>query len=175
MFGLSDYGLGVHPAQPPLYPGSERGPSTIERKPAALIVIVIITAIVRVPPLVFAAFLALFGLASSGPNVAEFERVDLRDVYILAAIVVVGVILVACEIYMAAKVNMTGLTVASGAIALADAGFLFWIFAFGDSSATGFITVIAITLVVQIALTIWAAAESSQSSSPDAVGESHVA
>lgn len=150
--GCLDYGAGVHAPQLP----TASIPENDNKKPAGLIVVAITTAIARLPPLGILAVLVIYGLASLGPDVPEFERIEPSLVLTLAAIMVVGVALVGVEIVMAAKVRLTGLTVVSGLIVISDAAALTWLLVASEDPGR-FPVVVGFNLVVQLGVTAWAA------------------
>lgn len=165
-----DYGAGVHAPQLPTSPIPENG----KKRPAGLMVVAITTAVARLPPLAILAVLTLYGLASLGPDVPEFERIEASLVITLGAIFAVGVVLVGVEIFMAATVRLTGLIVVSGLLAIADALALVWLLVESESPGE-FPALVGVTLAVQIGVTAWAAWTASRWDQADDVGGGHVA
>lgn len=121
-------------------------------KPAGVIALALATTILRLAPLGLLVFVAMWGAASLGEGVPEYERFEPQFVAVTTAMATVGGVLLALQVFFAFSVKLHGLAVVAGLIALADVGWMLLVVLRGNDAVQAFLPVIGATLVVQLIL-----------------------
>jgi len=100
----------------------------------------------------------LYGFASQGGGVAEYEQVDGRVVLGLAFVVVVGLVLLTWQTVAAVSNRRRGLIGAAGAIAFADVVVFVGLVGFAAESPPAILIAVFVVFAVQLVVAGWAVA-----------------